>query len=427
MLDFPSENPFQQFFDEMDEAETEIYFGENGVVERWLQEYHPELASRSNVEDPFRQLIDGQQEVSNLLDTFGNTPFVVTEPEVPRQLQADQFYLPAPSGSRLVPPRDPYTQLQDHFNSQGLPQYAPFGNPPSQITINTGSDALFPLSSPNDTPGRSTQTASPQSLPPTFTHSIQLENAARPASEAHNNYENLIPSSSLDFGSNSPIAFPPLDLNDEQYRANLDKALLLLGTIPNNDPFGESGAMPRLPTQAIFGAEQRLVEPSPPLSSNRLKRKREVKKRQENVYTCPHPKCGRKISRYSNFTRHLDTHKPKSEREKFPCTVPGFKSELSSPADLKDHKRNVHGVGPPPIPRKTKAKAQEKIFLCERAPGCTKRYRDHNAYLDHLKNEHGLYRDRIVVKRAMESNPAYPRGPHEPHDPEPGPSNWQDK
>jgi hypothetical protein len=76
-----------------------------------------------------------------------DTPFVVTEPEVPRQLQADQFYLPAPSGSLLVPPRDPYTQLQDHFNSQGLPQYAPFGNPPSQITINTGSDALFPLSS----------------------------------------------------------------------------------------------------------------------------------------------------------------------------------------------------------------------------------------------------------------------------------------
>jgi hypothetical protein len=71
----------------------------------------------------------------------------------------------------------------------------------------------------------------------------------------------------------------------------------------------------------------------------------------------------------------------------------------------------------------------ETIFpvLCERAPGCTKRYRDHNAYLDHLKNEHGLYRDRIVVKRAMESNPAYPRGPHEPHDSEPGPSNWQDK
>jgi hypothetical protein len=30
MSDFPSENPFQQFFDEMDEAEAEIYFGENG-------------------------------------------------------------------------------------------------------------------------------------------------------------------------------------------------------------------------------------------------------------------------------------------------------------------------------------------------------------------------------------------------------------
>jgi hypothetical protein len=64
------------------------------------------------------------------------------------------------------------------------------------------------ISTANDTPGRSTQTASPQSLPPTFTHSIQLENAARPASEAHNNYENLIPSSSLDFGSNcTSIAF----------------------------------------------------------------------------------------------------------------------------------------------------------------------------------------------------------------------------
>ncbi|PLW58884.1 hypothetical protein PCANC_00416 [Puccinia coronata f. sp. avenae] len=397
MSDFPSENPFQQFFDEMDEAEAEIYFGENGVVEQWLQEYHPELASRSNFEDPFRQLIESQQEVSNLLDTFGNTPFVVTEPEVP----------------------DPYTQLEEQFNSQGSPQCAPFGNLPSLITSYAGRDALFPLSSPNDTPGRSTQTASPQSLPPTFTHSIQLENAARPTSEAHNNYENLIPSSSLDFVSNY--------LNDEQYRANLDKALLCLGKISNNELFGESAAMPSLPTQAIFGAEQRLVEPNQPLSSNKLKRKREVKKRQENVYTCPHPKCGRKISRYSNFTRHLDTHKPKSEREKFPCTVPGCKSELSSPADLKDHKRNVHGVGPPPIPRKTKAKAQEETFLCERVPGCTKRYRDHNAYLDHLKNEHGLYRDRIVVKRTMEPNPAYPRGPHKPHDPEPGPSNWQSR
>jgi hypothetical protein len=30
MSDLPSENPFEQFFDEMDEAEAEIYFGENG-------------------------------------------------------------------------------------------------------------------------------------------------------------------------------------------------------------------------------------------------------------------------------------------------------------------------------------------------------------------------------------------------------------
>jgi hypothetical protein len=51
---------------------TIIIGNDNTVVERWLQEYHPELASRSNVEDPFRQLIEGQQEVSNLLDTFGS-------------------------------------------------------------------------------------------------------------------------------------------------------------------------------------------------------------------------------------------------------------------------------------------------------------------------------------------------------------------
>ncbi|PLW19957.1 hypothetical protein PCANC_00415 [Puccinia coronata f. sp. avenae] len=425
MSDLPSDNPFQQFFDEMDEAEAEIYFGENGVVEQWLQEYHPELASRSNVEDPFRQPMEGQQEVSNLLDTLGNTPFVVTELESAQQLQADQLYLSVPSGSLLVPERGPYTQLQEHLNNQGLPQYIPFGNPPSQITSYTGSDALFPLWSPNDTPGRSTQTASPQSLPPTFTHSIQLETAAGPASAAHNSNENLIPSSSLDFGLNSPIAFPPLDLNDEQYRANLDKALLLLGTIPNNDPFGESGAMPSLPTQAIFGAEQRLVEPSPLLSSNRLKRKRQVKERGQKEYICPI--CGGKFSRNFNLIRHIPTHYPEAMREKFPCTEPGCKSKLSSLVELNKHKRNVHGVGPPPIPRKTKAKAQGETFPCERAPACKKRYRDHNAYVDHLKNEHGLYRERIVVTRTMEPNPAYPRGPHEPHDPEPGPSNWQSR
>jgi hypothetical protein len=76
-----------------------------------------------------------------------DTPFVVTEPEVPRQLQADQSYSPAPSGLLLVPPRDPYTQLEEQFNSQGSPQCAPFGNLPSLITSYAGRDALFPLSS----------------------------------------------------------------------------------------------------------------------------------------------------------------------------------------------------------------------------------------------------------------------------------------
>jgi hypothetical protein len=74
-----------------------------------------------------------------------DTPFVVTELESAQQLQADQLYLSVPSGSLLVPERGPYTQLQEHLNSQGLPQYIPFGNPPSQITSYTGSDALFPL------------------------------------------------------------------------------------------------------------------------------------------------------------------------------------------------------------------------------------------------------------------------------------------
>jgi hypothetical protein len=49
-----------------------IIENDNAVVEQWLQEYHPELASRSNVEDPFRQPIEGQQEVANLLDTLGS-------------------------------------------------------------------------------------------------------------------------------------------------------------------------------------------------------------------------------------------------------------------------------------------------------------------------------------------------------------------
>jgi hypothetical protein len=51
---------------------TIIIGNDKTVVEQWLQEYHPELASRSNFEDPFRQLIESQQEVSNLLDTFGS-------------------------------------------------------------------------------------------------------------------------------------------------------------------------------------------------------------------------------------------------------------------------------------------------------------------------------------------------------------------
>ncbi|PLW57856.1 hypothetical protein PCANC_00982 [Puccinia coronata f. sp. avenae] len=121
-----------------------------------------------------------------------------------QQLQADQLYLPVPSGSLLVPERDPYTQLQEHFNNQG---YVPFGNPPSQITSYTGSDALFPLSSPNDTPGPSTQTASPQSIPPSSTHAIQLENIAGTGADTQNN-KNGIPSSSLDFGLNVPIETP---------------------------------------------------------------------------------------------------------------------------------------------------------------------------------------------------------------------------
>ncbi|PLW21569.1 hypothetical protein PCANC_04004 [Puccinia coronata f. sp. avenae] len=168
--------------------------------------------------DPYTQL---QEHFSNQglpqYVPFGNPPSQITSytgsdalfplSSLAQQLQANQLYLPVPSGSLLVPERDPYTQLQEHFNNQGLPQYVPFGNPPSQITSYTGSDALFPLSSPNDTPGPSTQKASPQSIPPSSTHAIHLENIAGTGADTQNN-KNGIPSSSLDFGLNVPIETP---------------------------------------------------------------------------------------------------------------------------------------------------------------------------------------------------------------------------
>ncbi|MBW0479664.1 hypothetical protein O181_019379 [Austropuccinia psidii MF-1] len=62
-------------------------------------------------------------------------------------------------------------------------------------------------------------------------------------------------------------------------------------------------------------------------------------------YTCPICQTGKVIKRRSNFVRHMETHLPKEDRERFQCGLPGCSASYLYKHDVAKHQRNFHKIG----------------------------------------------------------------------------------